>query len=307
MTEYWIDRLCHALAGHASRRQSLRLAALLTSSVVLAGVVDNAAAKPKSKKQAGKGKSKGNTSKGKGKGKPSKNKPGKGQKPAKPHPRPGHLGEPTGDDCGAFLGNNDPFVNDCRQAEQTCRAPDHFCIWYAEGDQPGPNDGATYSCCERDETCCLTGCADTLRDPSNCGACGRECGEGELCAGGYCVCVDTGVCCPRGSSRCPSDSSGCCADHPDHACCSDGCSFIRGADRNNCGGCGVTCARGQPCIDGECRCADGFKYCQSSQRCIREEYTCCGGRDHVIGYCLSGFICCGGDNNARCIYPWEVC
>lgn len=303
MTEHWIDRLSHALAGHASRRHSLRLAALLTGSLVLVGAVDDAAAKPKPKKQTGKGKSKGNKGKGKG-----KSKPGKGQKPSPTPPRPDHLGEPTGDDCGAFLGNDDPFVNDCRQAERTCRAPDHFCIWYAEGDQPGPGDGATYSCCERDETCCIFGCADLLRDPDNCGACGRACGDGEVCAGGHCLCIDTSLCCPSGNRRCASDSSGCCADHPDHACCSDGCTFIRGADRNNCGGCGVTCPRGQPCIDGECRCADGFKYCQSSQRCIREEYTCCGGRDHIVGYCLPGFICCGGgDNNARCIYSWEVC
>jgi hypothetical protein len=301
MTEHWIDRLSQALAGRASRRQSLRLAALLTGSLVLAGIADDATAKPKKGKKSGKGGKSNGKKKGKGQ------KPGKSQKPTKPHPRPDHLGEPTGDDCGAFLGNDDPFVNDCRRAEQTCRAPDHFCIWWAEGDQPDPDDGPTYSCCSNDETCCLFGCADLLIDRDNCGACGKACAAGEVCAGGHCICIDTGTCCPRGTAQCPSDSSGCCADHADHACCSDGCQFIRGADRNNCGGCGVTCPRGQPCIDGVCRCADGFKYCESSQRCVNEQYTCCGGRDHIIGYCLPGMICCGGGNSAHCIHQTQVC
>src|SRR5712671_4864498 len=39
---------------------------------------------------------------------------------------------------------------------------------------------------------CSLKCVDLGRDPKNCGACGRRCGAGEICAAGVCG-VDTGA------------------------------------------------------------------------------------------------------------------
>ena len=292
MTEHWIDRLSHALAGHTSRRQSLRLAALLAGSLVLGGEGD----------AAGKSKRKRKSAKGKGKGKPGKGKPGNGKKPASP---PDHMGDPSGDDCDAFLGGDDPeFLQDCRQRQQQCQAPDQFCIFNVDTDPAGDERG--FSCCASGTTCCIDGgCADTLRDPANCGSCGHACGEGEVCAAGQCVCVTLGACCPSGSTPCSSDGTGCCADQPGYACCGDGCKFIAGSDRTNCGGCGVTCPRGQNCIDGECRCNTGYKYCPVAERCVEERMICCGGGP--VGYCSPDMVCCGSGDSARCIYQWQTC
>jgi hypothetical protein len=228
MTEHWVDRLSQELARHTSRRQSLRLGALLASGLALSSAADGAAAnKPKKKNQNKKGKDKG--------------KPGKGKKPTPPPP------------------------------------------------PPPPSQGG-----------------DTPDDHNNCRPCATPCGEGELCVCGACVCATPGLCCPPGNTPCSGD---CCPDLPSWACCPDSCKFIA-EDRNNCGGCGVICPPGQFCIDRECRCADGYKYCPLAERCFEEDYICCGNgnsRGTGGGACGPGLMCCGSGDSAQCKYSWDTC
>src|SRR5687768_12915979 len=109
MTEHWFDRLSQELAGHTSRRQSLRLGALLATGLALGGAADVTAGKKKQQKKDKKHK---------------KDKKDKKPAPPPPPPRPDHMGEPTGDDCEAFFGADDPqFLDQCHQLQQQCQAP----------------------------------------------------------------------------------------------------------------------------------------------------------------------------------------
>lgn len=126
------------------------------------------------------------------------------------------------------------------------------------------------------------GCEINLfADAKNCGACGKECGVGEVCNRGICVCPCGSPCFPQnrldfdvdncGSCglRCPEQldtnserfcESGVCVTHcvPGSANCdgdtANGCETNVWNDPLNCGGCGVRCngIDGQACIDGRC-------------------------------------------------------
>jgi hypothetical protein len=82
--------------------------------------------------------------------------------------------------------------------------------------------------CAASETCCdlPAGCRDLSNDPASCGACGRACPAGLVCAAGVCACAADGPCF--------AGSSGTCA-----------------AGKCVCNG--TTCAAGQRCLpDGTC-------------------------------------------------------
>jgi hypothetical protein len=140
---------------------------------------------------------------------------------------------------------------------------------------------------------CSAHCTQVASDYQNCGACGKRCAEGELCAAGSCKKNTTGCnppcgigqACQGGQCVCPTGQSFCvdrCVDvqnNPDHcgscdsACdanrgCTNGkCGCVRGetacasgcvdtkADIKNCGSCGLVCGEGKICGDGECRVA----------------------------------------------------
>lgn len=99
--------------------------------------------------------------------------------------------------------------------------------------------------CIAGEACVLEGgnwfCINTSTDPSNCGAIGNRCAQGESCVSGVCLC---------GSSGGGSCTTG-------QACCAGACRDVS-ADPMNCGGCGVACLVNAPnCNSGTCGCGTG--------------------------------------------------
>jgi hypothetical protein len=128
------------------------------------------------------------------------------------------------------------------------------------------------------------GCeAALLSDRANCGACGRACAPGLVCAAGVCTLM-----CQSGQSNC----AGSCVN--------------TATDRANCGGCGNACAAGRICQGGACvlSCPSGQTACGSL--CVNPETdgancgvcgnVCTGGRVCSAGACTcpSGQTLCGG-------------
>jgi hypothetical protein len=119
---------------------------------------------------------------------------------------------PTGASvCG---GNDGAFAaescDDCTQAGRICVLGDSTQC-------PGPVV-CVLPCCPPGFRECGGQCVDVLRDPNNCGACGRACGmdRPNICAGGSC-CIDAGGTSP---CRCAPSGSACAAVGA--ACCSVG-------------------------------------------------------------------------------------
>jgi hypothetical protein len=184
------------------------------------------------------------------------------------------------------------------------------------------------------------GCeASTSTDNANCGMCGRTCMTGQVCAGGTC-----GSACGAGSTNCSGDCVNTASD-PSHcgmcgnacrlpnasvsACASgmcvvggcnagfadcnaraaDGCETnVRGADADNCGGCGVRCSfanAAATCATGTCAlgaCAMGFANCDMNAANGCESSTAtdnanCGG----CGVrCAAGQVCSAGACTTTC-------
>jgi hypothetical protein len=79
--------------------------------------------------------------------------------------------------CCRGSGNQGPVcVSDKYGA--CCRPGEEVCV--------GRYEEARYPCCPRGTTCCGSECADTQRDPRNCGSCGNVCASG-VCGGGICA------------------------------------------------------------------------------------------------------------------------
>lgn len=97
--------------------------------------------------------------------------------------------------------------------------------------------------CTAGQTLCGAYCADTSRDPLNCGACRMTCAAGAPCMGGRCgapMTGDAGMPGPDGSLTCGAGLVAC------GAYCAD-----TNRDPLNCGACGTRCTN-QPCAAGRC-------------------------------------------------------
>ena len=88
-------------------------------------------------------------------------------------------------------------------------------------------DATTGPCGAGASTKCGDLCVNLKRDFENCGACGKACGAGQICASGSCV----------------SSCSG--------AMCGNACVNLA-SDAQNCGKCGNTCAQGMACVAAAC-------------------------------------------------------
>ncbi|MDB4982202.1 MAG: Tryptophan synthase alpha chain [Myxococcales bacterium] len=129
-------------------------------------------------------------------------------------------------------------------------------------------------------SCCGGGCTNTATDPDNCGACGHRCAASEVCTDGACG-VAAASC---GSAPCGGGN----------ICCGGQC--VRPYNnRNNCGGCGVTCTfTGAGCHLGVCcaaddataacrssTCADGLVLCSDGCRDVGSDPRHCGACDRA--------------------------
>jgi hypothetical protein len=184
-------------------------------------------------------------------------------------------------------------------------------------------------------------CEDIRADPDHCGACNRACDPGQRCANGSCYdagCADgyadcdgcggplsceTNVLsddrnCGGCGVRCPSSEyceRGSCTRRCGPAvrdCDRDvstgerGCETELRNDSNNCGGCGITCARGLECRDAQCVCATGTGDCDGNpangcETSVLDDANCgaCG------NVCGSHQTCIGG--RCTCAWPQEDC
>lgn len=147
------------------------------------------------------------------------------------------------------------------------------------------------SLCPSYLSACNDRCVDTRVDALNCGACGQRCASG-FCRDGACVSV-----CEAGTTSC----GGRCVDTR--------------SDDNHCGFCGHACSalpRRAACVDGACRCDDGFadcdgvaeNGCETSLTTIDHCGTCinrCAGV-HASATC-SGGVCRG----FACLEGWDNC
>ncbi len=134
----------------------------------------------------------------------------------------------------------------------------------------------TLEVCSDSEQCCpASGCQGLAGDPNNCGSCGSQCGSGELCVDGLCLCGSTvgdsdspactqdQACCGEPAS-CQDVTACACGDSTCGAseyCCDDDVSGVVAPrcvqperDAYHCGGCGLACANGQVCEAGDCTC-----------------------------------------------------
>ncbi|MBI3181312.1 MAG: hypothetical protein HYZ28_04135 [Myxococcales bacterium] len=125
--------------------------------------------------------------------------------------------------------------------------------------------------CRQDLERCGTTCADFQSDPGNCGACGRSCTAGEVCANGACKCRPGSTACegrcinfetdPQHCGDCgkPCATGEVCEARRCKAACELGTStFCDGScadlstDPNHCGQCGRACEGPQSCHQGIC-------------------------------------------------------
>jgi hypothetical protein len=139
-----------------------------------------------------------------------------------------------------------------------------------------PTVGSGVACCEANELNCNGTCRDVMsNDVNNCGACGKQCAQGESCL--------TGICCAPGLINC----GGACVDpltNPD-----------------NCGGCGGAggdvCSGTNPvCSGGDCAasCAVGLELCGNACVELSNDPNHCGDCTTVCG---AGQVC----NNSDCV------
>ncbi|MBI5518171.1 MAG: hypothetical protein HY909_30655, partial [Deltaproteobacteria bacterium] len=116
-------------------------------------------------------------------------------------------------------------------------------------------------------------CADTGRDPMNCGACGRPCFPPMICSGGVC---GSGMTCTGSLVSC----GGLCVDLQ--------------SDPSNCGACTVACPAGQTCTSGVCRasgCTAPTRLCGGMCVDTGSHLAHCGACDRA---CPTGQGCGGG-------------
>lgn len=123
----------------------------------------------------------------------------------------------------------------------------------APSPRPGwePQPGTSESGCSGDQVSCNGACRNLRYDASNCGACGRVCGETETCRDRQCISLTTMRPAPADAGTpVTQDASmsmptprcmlgrGDCDGNP-----ANGCETDLFQDRNNCGTCGTVCER----------------------------------------------------------------
>jgi hypothetical protein len=144
----------------------------------------------------------------------------------------------------------------------------------------GQQSGDTQACAQSGLVCNGI-CEETLSDPSNCGACGKNCGSlpnvasAGACTNGSCA----GYTCSSGYADCTNTGAGCATNVK--------------TDSNNCGSCGNACASGNTCCSSSCTTtsSDPANCGGCGRGCFQQSYPCCDSfgnpQDCNGGYCLN--------------------
>ena len=194
--------------------------------------------------------------------------------------------------------------SECPSAAPRCDRPNERCVSCLPQDDncvPGTYCAATtdggYACipgckdsndCNRSDAggsrgyeCCANRCVNLEADKSNCGACGRDCGQSTCCQG---ACTDVtndprncggcGIVCQPQANEIPACMDSKCGPrvcNVGYADCNgaavDGCEVHLLTDSNHCGGCAQTCVLPNAipdCSAGQCMvavCHPGFANC----------------------------------------------
>ena len=119
---------------------------------------------------------------------------------------------------------------------------------------------------------CSGSFVEPLTNQNNCGSCGTTCFAGQLCVGGSCQgtpawCGD-GICNNgiEDCASCPQDCGECMSCGAGTTACENKCVPLA-SDFFNCGGCGIACAQGQSCFNGQCTAITGNR--SRSQMALR--------------------------------------
>ena len=133
----------------------------------------------------------------------------------------------------------------------------------------------------------------TGTDIRNCGKCGNQCAQGQVCINGECTCPLCNF--PNAKAGCFGNMCGIAACNPGWANCDNntlnGCERNIDSDAGNCGACGVQCAQGLVCVQQSCTCPQ-CKIPNAKSVCINN--VC------VLDSCLPGFANCDGQQGNGC-------
>lgn len=133
--------------------------------------------------------------------------------------------------------------------------------------------------CDEGETVCFGECVNLEFDDANCGVCGLDCDDNELCEAGQCVSACSPACDPT-TEWCDEDA---CVCRPPFETC-DGQCVDTNSDFNYCGDCLTACAPGQFCYAGECL-EECFELSACGEDCVdvSTHRQHCGDCDHACG------------------------
>lgn len=148
---------------------------------------------------------------------------------------------------------------------------------------------------------------DLQADPANCGACGNDCSDGDVCtgtegcSGGNCTAGTPLVC--DDANPCTNDScdpvTGCVFTPDDSNVCDDGNACTTG-DACQAGGCvsgaAVSCDDGNSCTDDSCDPATGCVYANDDTNLCDDGNACTASDACVAGLCLGEAVACDDAN-----------
>lgn len=193
-----------------------------------------------------------------------------------------HDGDPPRSCGGGDCDDSDPRVNS--HLREICDGLDNNCNGMVDDNVTDCLAGATCQvarcvCTAAERTTCPqlgpSFCIDLNSDPSHCGSCTHNCGDG-TCSSGTCSCN-------AGRSRCTNLVSG------------EGECIDLQTNTHHCGSCDVQCSSGRRCVNGTCTCPSSVDLNTDPRNCGRCDNvcplysTCVGGRCT----CDTGFMMCG--------------
>lgn len=197
-----------------------------------------------------------------------------------------------------YAGCNDcsPLGDVYPGAPEQCNDRDDNCQNGKTDDGASQCQGATPNCCSPQKAC-----RNLQTDTNNCGICGKVCNTADVdsCAGGNCVCGNTGAACPA-NLDCVGGACVCKAGGRCTGCC-DGNTCRTGNQPANCGKAGEackTCGDSNPCTTDTCT-NGNCTYPDMSNLTSCPSGLCLGG-DCCTGCRTTSNTCQAGTSTGQC-------